>query len=540
MKIKYIDGPLIKKMILFGAQNLENNKHIVNDLNVFPVPDGDTGTNMALTIQFAAKEVSQVKSDNLSKIMDAAANGSLMGARGNSGVILSQLFRGFAKGCKDKKMLGLKDLSEALQSGTDMAYKAVMKPTEGTILTVAKETSKFAIQNAENFDSLEKFIENIIEQGNHTLSKTPDMLPVLQEAGVVDAGGKGLMCILEGAYRALFEEDIEIEQNISSIQSQNTNKENISTSDIKYAYCTEFMVLTKKMEIDNIKSHLSKMGDSLLVVGDDHRIKVHVHTNHPGKVLEYALQTGEITNIKIDNMKEQHRSQFDFDRQEDISVEEKEYAFVSVATGAGITEILQDLGVDSVIQGGQTMNPSTEDFLKEIDKLQAKYIYILPNNSNILMAANQAKEISDKNIEVVPSKTIPQGISALLAFNIEKNAIDNYKGMKEAIEEVKTAQITFAVRDTQVNGLSIKKDNIIGLYEGKIISVGQDISEVTLHLLEKVIETEDELITIFAGQGVSEEQKEVIQDKVENTFPNIDVEVHNGGQPLYYYIISVE
>lgn len=540
MKIKYIDGPLIKKMILFGAQNLENNKHIVNDLNVFPVPDGDTGTNMALTIQFAAKEVSQVKSDNLSKIMDAAANGSLMGARGNSGVILSQLFRGFAKGCKDKKMLGLKDLSEALQSGTDMAYKAVMKPTEGTILTVAKETSKFAIQNAENFDSLEKFIENIIEQGNHTLSKTPDMLPVLQEAGVVDAGGKGLMCILEGVYRALFEEDIEIEQNISSIQSQNTNKENISTSDIKYAYCTEFMVLTKKMEIDNIKSHLSKMGDSLLVVGDDHRIKVHVHTNHPGKVLEYALQTGEITNIKIDNMKEQHRSQFDFDRQEDISVEEKEYAFVSVATGAGITEILQDLGVDSVIQGGQTMNPSTEDFLKEIDKLQAKYIYILPNNSNILMAANQAKEISDKNIEVVPSKTIPQGISALLAFNIEKNAIDNYKGMKEAIEEVKTAQITFAVRDTQVNGLSIKKDNIIGLYEGEIISVGQDISEVTLHLLEKVIETEDELITIFAGQGVSEEQKEVIQDKVENTFPNIDVEVHNGGQPLYYYIISVE
>lgn len=527
-------------MILFAAQNLENNKHIVNDLNVFPVPDGDTGTNMALTIQLAAKEAFQVKSDNLFKIVDAAANGSLMGARGNSGVILSQLFRGFAQGCKDKETLNLKDLSGALQSSADMAYKAVMKPTEGTILTIAREVSKFATQNVENFNSFEKFIENIIEHGNDTLSHTPDMLTVLKEAGVVDAGGKGLMYILEGAYRAFFEEDIEIQKNIATPQVQSTHKEGISTSNIKYAYCTEFMILTKKTYIASIKSYLSQMGDSLLVVGDDHRIKVHVHTNHPGKVLEYALKNGEITNIKIDNMKEQHRSQFNIEKQEDLPIEGKKYAFISVATGTGITEILKDLGVDGVIQGGQTMNPSTEDFLKEIDKLQAEHIYILPNNSNILMAANQAKKISDKKIDVIPSKTIPQGISALLAFNMEKDAIDNYESMKDAIKEVKTAEITFAVRETQVNGLSIKKDDIIGLYEGEIISVGQDINEVTLHLLEKIIGVKDEIITIFAGQDISKEQEEILQDQAEKKFSDIDVEVYNGGQPLYYYIISIE
>lgn len=543
MKIKYIDSPLLKKMIFFAAQNLEENKEFVNNLNVFPVPDGDTGTNMALTIQFAAKEISQANVNDLSKIMDIAANGSLMGARGNSGVILSQLFRGFTKGCKNKEVLQLKDLSEALQSGTNMAYKAVMKPTEGTILTVAREISNFAVQNAEKFHSLETYIEKIIEHGNNILSQTPNMLPVLKEAGVVDAGGKGLMYILEGAYRALFEENLDLkeEKNFVSL-SQPTKKkvETISTSDIKFGYCTEFMIITQKASINSIRSYLSKIGDSLLVVGDDNRVKVHVHTNHPGKAIEYALQIGELTNIKIDNMREQHRSQFDFKEEKDVSVRERDYGFITVATGEGITEIFKDLGVDSIIQGGQTMNPSTEDFLREINRIHAKHIYILPNNSNILMAANQAKGISNKSIDILTTKTIPQGISALLAFNPENNIEENYKNMEEAIEKVKTGQVTFAVRDTEINNLKINKDDIIGLYEGKIVTAGEDMNEVALQLIEKMLEEEDGLITIFTGRDVSDKQKESMQNKVENIFPQVDIEVHQGGQPLYYYIISVE
>lgn len=547
MKIKYIDSPLLKKMIFFAAQNLEENKEFVNNLNVFPVPDGDTGTNMALTIQFAVKEISQVNVNDLSKIMDTAANGSLMGARGNSGVILSQLFRGFAKDCKDKEILRLKDLGEALQSGTNMAYKAVMKPTEGTILTVAREISNFAVQNADKFHSLETYLEKIIEHGNTILSQTPSMLPVLKEAGVVDAGGKGLMYILEGAYRALFEEhfeenlDLKEKKNFVSLSQPKKKKiETISTSDIKFGYCTEFMIITEKVSINSIRSYLSKIGDSLLVVGNDSRIKVHVHTNHPGKAIEYALQIGELTSIKIDNMREQHRSQFDFKEEKDVFAGEKDYAFITVAIGKGIVEIFKDLGVDSIIQGGQTMNPSTEDFLREIRGIHAKHIYILPNNSNILMTANQAKEISNKSIDILPTKTIPQGISALLAFNPEKDIQENYKNMEEAIKKVKTGQVTFAVRDTEINNLKINKDDIIGLYEGKIVTVGEDINKVALQLIEKMLEKEDGLITIFTGKDVSDKQMESIQNKLENTFQQVDIEIHQGGQPLYYYVISVE
>jgi len=552
LNIKNIDGPLLRKMIIFAAKNLENNKREVNDLNVFPVPDGDTGTNMALTIQFAAKEVAKLQNNSLSKIADAASSGSLMGARGNSGVILSQLFRGFAKACKNKNYLNIQDLSFALQSGSDMAYKAVMKPTEGTILTVARESAHYAVENSKDSEniSMELFLKKVIQHSKEILEQTPNMLPVLKEAGVVDAGGKGLIYILEGAYKALFEKDILIEDTelLMKADENQKSKGDISTADIKYTYCTELMILTKDSFIDKLKLYLTQIGDSLVVVGDEERIKVHVHTNNPGKVIEYALKIGEITNIKIDNMKEQHKNQLDLsynDNQyveENIKedVEEKEFAFIAVATGEGITKVFMDLGVESVIQGGQTMNPSTEDFLIKIDKLSAKYIYILPNNSNILLAANQAKQISDKNIEVLPTKTIPQGISALLAFNPEKNKNDNFKQMKNAIKEVKSGQITFAIRNTQVNNLEIKKDDIIGLYEGKIVAVGKNINEVTIKLINEMIDENDELITLFAGQDISDEEIEKIQDMLEDKFSNIDIETHYGGQPLYYYIIAVE
>ncbi|RBP41115.1 hypothetical protein DFR81_11111 [Garciella nitratireducens] len=543
MEIKYIDGPLLKKMIFFAAQNLENNKEFVNNLNVFPVPDGDTGTNMALTIQFAVKEISNINTNELSKIIDTGANGSLMGARGNSGVILSQLFRGFAKECKNKEILKLKDFAQALQSGTDMAYKAVMKPTEGTILTITREVSKFAVENVEKFQSLETFLEKIIEYGNKVLSETPNMLSVLKEAGVVDAGGKGFMYILEGAYKAFFEENFKESERFSySIinEFKKKNSKTNSSSNIKFGYCTEFMIIAKKVSTDIIKSYLSKMGDSLLVVGDDNKIKVHIHTNHPGKVIEYALQIGELINIKIDNMREQHRNQFDFKEERMRSIEEKNYGFITVATGKRIIEIFKDLGVDSIIQGGQTMNPSTEDFIKEINKIHAKHIYILPNNSNIFMAANQAKEISNKNVYIIPTKTIPQGISALLAFNPENNSIDNYKNMKDTIKKVKTGQVTFAVRDTQVNNLKINKNDIIGIYDGNIITVGKDINEVAIQLIQEMLEDDDELITIFTGEGVSKKHREFIQEKIEDHFSQLDIEIHEGGQPLYYYIISVE
>ncbi|WP_306811095.1 DAK2 domain-containing protein [Irregularibacter muris] len=543
MKIKHIDGALLKKMIIFAANNLENNKDIVNDLNVFPVPDGDTGTNMSLTIQFAAKEVSEVATNSLEKIADAASRGSLMGARGNSGVILSQLFRGFAKACKDKEVLDIHDFSMALKSGSDMAYKAVMKPTEGTILTVARESASYAMHNTKNFKTLDVFIEKIIEWANITLDKTPNMLPVLKEAGVVDAGGKGLIYIFEGAYKALFGNDLEVDIKSSPEKHDKTHapgKSHISTADIQFAYCTEFIVLSKNPSINSFKTELSQLGDSLLVVGDEERIKVHVHTNHPGKALEYALQMGEVTNIKIDNMKEQHRSQLNLETQKVENIELKDYAFIAVSAGEGIVKVFEDLGVESIIKGGQTMNPSTEDFLIELEKLQAKNIFILPNNSNIFLAADQAKQISDKSVHVLPTRTIPQGIAALLAFNPEQSVEDNYNSMEKTINEVKTGQITFAVRDTQVNGMEIHKEDIIGLLDGDIVVVGKDIEKVALQLLDKMVEEEDELVTIFTGEDVSKDQSSNLLNKIEERFQDIDIENLYGGQPLYYYIISVE
>lgn len=544
MNIKNIDGPLLRKMIIFAAKNLENNKGIVNELNVFPVPDGDTGTNMTLTIQFAAKEVAKLNSDSLTKIADAASSGSLMGARGNSGVILSQLFRGFAKACKNKEQLNIKDLSFAIQSGANMAYKAVMKPTEGTILTIAREAGQYAMKNSKEQDNItiDTFIKQVINHSKEVLEQTPEMLTVLKEAGVVDAGGMGLIYIMEGAYKAIFEEDIIVShKEIESTAGKELG--NITTADIKHTYCTEFMIMAKDASINKIKNYLSNKGDSQVVVGDENIIKVHVHTNNPGEVLEYALKIGELKNIKIDNMKEQHRNQINMETVSKIhnnKETEKDFAFIAVASGEGITKILIDLGVESIIQGGQTMNPSTEDFLSEIDKLNAKHIFILPNNSNIFLAANQAKQISNKNIDVLPTKTIPQGISALLAFNPEKNHKNNYLQMVSAIQEVKTGQVTYAIRDSKVNSIEIKKDDIIGLYEGKIVASGQDVNQVTSKLISEMLDQDDELITLFVGEGISKDNRDAMISLLEDKFPTIDIESHYGGQPLYYYIISVE
>lgn len=544
MNIKNIDGPLLRKMIIFAAKNLENNKGIVNELNVFPVPDGDTGTNMALTIQFAAKEVAKLNSDSLTKIADAASSGSLMGARGNSGVILSQLFRGFAKACKNKEQLNIKDLSFAIQSGANMAYKAVMKPTEGTILTIAREAGQYAMKNSKEQDNItiDTFIKQVINHSKEVLEQTPEMLTVLKEAGVVDAGGMGLIYIMEGAYKAIFEEDIIVShKEIESTAGKELG--NITTAYIKHTYCTEFMIMAKDASINKIKNYLSNKGDSQVVVGDENIIKVHVHTNNPGEVLEYALKIGELKNIKIDNMKEQHRNQINMETVSKIhnnKETEKDFAFIAVASGEGITKILIDLGVESIIQGGQTMNPSTEDFLSEIDKLNAKHIFILPNNSNIFLAANQAKQISNKNIDVLPTKTIPQGISALLAFNPEKNHKNNYLQMVSAIQEVKTGQVTYAIRDSKVNSIEIKKDDIIGLYEGKIVASGQDVNQVTSKLISEMLDQDDELITLFVGEGISKDNRDAMISLLEDKFPTIDIESHYGGQPLYYYIISVE
>ncbi len=545
LNIKNIDGPLLRKMIIFAANNLENNKGIVNELNVFPVPDGDTGTNMALTIQFAAKEVAKLNNDSLSKVADAASSGSLMGARGNSGVILSQLFRGFAKACKHKEQLNINDLSIAFQSGADMAYKAVMKPTEGTILTIAREAGQYAIENSKDYVNItmDTFLQQVINHCKMVLEQTPEMLPVLKDAGVVDAGGKGLIYIMEGAYKAFFEDEITIENN-EKHPSAGRETGVITGVDIKHTYCTEFMIMARDSFINEIKTYLAEKGDSQVVVGDENVIKVHVHTNNPGEVLEYALGFGELKNIKIDNMKEQHRNQLNLNTTDgveiDKNVKERDYSFIAVASGEGITKVLMDLGVESIIQGGQTMNPSTEDFLIEIDKLNAKHIFILPNNGNILLAANQAKQISKKDIEVLPTKTIPQGISALLTFNPEMDSKGNYEQMTSAIGEVKTGQVTYAIRDSKVNGIEIKKDDIIGLYEGNIVASGQNIDKVTSQLIEEMIDQDDELVTLFVGDEVSEKDGENILTILEEKFPNIDIESHQGGQPLYYYIISVE
>lgn len=506
---------------------------------MFPVPDGDTGTNMSLTMQSAVKEIKNNPVNSLEEIANLAAHGSLMGARGNSGVILSQLLRGFAKGLKGKERINTKDLAKALKMASDTAYKAVMKPVEGTILTVARESAEQALIIARKEKDMAIFLEKVILQGEETLKRTPDMLKVLKEAGVVDSGGKGLIYIYLGALeaitgKALTTEDLEI-------TGETIEHREYVEGDIEFGYCTEFIINANNADIDKLQDIIKDYGDSMLVVGSGNIIKVHVHTNHPGEVIEHGLKLGYLRDIKIDNMRLQHRSQNFGDNEENPSkIPKKKYGFITVAKGEGLTQIFKDFDIDHVIEGGQTMNPSTEDFVKAIDTIDAETIFILPNNSNIIMASNQAKEISNKEIIVIPTKSIPQGIASLMAFNLENTPKENEEQMKEAIKTVKTGQITYAVRDTSYNDISIKKGNILGIGEDEIQSVGKDVFKTSIELLNKMVTEDSEMITIFYGEDVKEKEAKKLSKDLEEIFPECDVELYYGGQPLYYYIFSIE
>lgn len=544
MKVKNVDGVMLKKAFIGAAQYLDANKEEVDALNVFPVPDGDTGTNMSLTMKSAVKQILNLEEYNAGKVAMAASDGSLMGARGNSGVILSQLFRGFANGLKDKGSVNTVDLANAFKLASDTAYKAVMKPTEGTILTVARGCAEYALKIAKEEDDVIKFMHKVIEYGNYVLNKTPEMLPVLKQAGVVDAGGKGLICVLTGAYNAITTgEEIELEFIESTIEGPIHISHDIDTADIKYGYCTEFMINTQYKDYEQFRDEIAEFGDSLLVVGGEGIIKVHIHTNNPGKVLEKALELGELNDIKIDNMRYQHNhiianeKQFD---DEKPKVSNKKYGIITVSVGEGIDAVFKDLNADYVIPGGQTMNPSTEDLLKAIENVEGENIIILPNNGNIVLAAKQAKDLSDKNVYVVPTKSIPEGISALIAFNPEIDIDENLENMKEATSYVKTAQVTYAVRDTEINDIKIKKDDIIGVTGDEILAIGNDVEQVALELLEKMVDDESSLITIFYGNGLKEEDAIKLSKKLEEKFEDFDIEVLFGGQPLYYYIFSIE
>ena len=542
---EYIKAKAFREMFVSGANNLQNSKDLVDKLNVFPVPDGDTGTNMSLTISYAMKELEKVGEDDITKIAKALSKGSLMGARGNSGVILSQIIRGIGKSVEGKDKLSTVDLAKALKGGSDTAYKAVIKPVEGTILTVIRETAEYAVKLAKRENDIEKFLGKVVREANVSLENTPNLLKNLKDAGVVDSGGKGLTLILEGFYLAIVGKAVvpataeKTELKNVSLSSADTT----STEDIKFGYCTEFILESDKIDDAGIRDIMLGYGDSLAVVGDEGVIKVHVHTNEPGNVLQEALKYGQLLTIKIENMRMQHENILEGvaeNAEYEEPVEEKEFAFISTSMGDGLASIFKDFGVDHVIEGGQTMNPSTEDFMKAIDKIHAKNIFILPNNSNIIMAANQAKELSDKNIIVIPTKNIPQAVSALVGFNPEATAEENEANMVEALSYVKSGQVTFAVRDTVMNGIEIREGNIIGIAEKEMIAAGDEVDEVAKKLVEKLVDEDSAIITLFYGEDVTEEQAEELRGELEEKFEDIDVELYYGGQPLYYYLISVE
>lgn len=552
MTIQHIDGRELKNMIISGANNLENNKVPVNALNVFPVPDGDTGTNMSLTMQSAVKEIKAAKNNEVRTVAEAAANGSLMGARGNSGVILSQIFRGFAKAVKNESKLTAKTLAAALMEGSNTAYKAIMKPTEGTILTVIRETGEYAAKVAETCSDPMELMEEAIKKANEVLQKTPEMLPVLKNAGVVDAGGKGLIYILEGMYHFLKTGSLlELNEDAAEPEVQEVPLERavFKAEDIAFGYCTEFFIKGKNIDREKFKRDIEALGDSMVVVGEEELVKVHIHTDNPGKILELALQNGELSKIKIDNMREQHREllikaedyksvQKEEEQKKDEPMEK--YGSIAVAMGEGISDIFRDLGANEIIEGGQTMNPSTEDILRSINKVNAENIFIFPNNSNIILAANQAKSLSKKNVTVAPTKTIPQGIAALMALDSEKTVEDNVKRIEKAIGSVKSGLVTYAVRDSVFDGINIEEGNILGMVEGKIKNVGKDIVEVSRNILSEMVDEDSSLISIYYGSDTAEEEAAELAEQIGEDFKHCEIELHYGGQPLYYYILSVE
>ena len=540
--IQYIEGKMLRDMFVSGANNLQNHKELVDKLNVFPVPDGDTGTNMSLTISYAMKELAKVENDSITEIGKSLSKGSLMGARGNSGVILSQIIRGFSKSIEGKEQISTEDLAKAFKNGSDTAYKAVIKPIEGTILTVVRERGEYAIKAAKKEKDLLKFLEMVIDEANKSLERTPELLKNLKEAGVVDSGGKGLVLIYEGMYEALKGNPIKAkdlnDSNVSEVKQAGTS---INTEDIKFCYCTEFILESNSISDTEIRDIMLKYGDSLAVVGDEGIIKVHVHTNDPGLVLQDALKHGQLVTIKIENMKLQHENTLVGDTDEIAqSVEEKEYGFIATSMGEGLAKIFKDFGVDYIIEGGQTMNPSTEDFMKAIDSINAKNIFIFPNNSNIIMAANQAKELSDKNIIVIPTKNTPQGFTALVNFNADASVEENEQALMESLTMVKSGQVTFAVRDTVMNDVEVKEGNIIGIAESKLMDAGDSVDEITTSLVEKLVDEDSAIITLFYGEDVTEEDANNLRDELEEKFEDLDIELYYGGQPLYYYLISVE
>lgn len=570
MATTVIDAQALKKLFLAGAANLEAKKEWINDLNVFPVPDGDTGTNMTLTIMSAAKEVNSLENPTMETLSKAISGGSLRGARGNSGVILSQLLRGFTKVIREYQEIDSIVIATAFQKAVETAYKAVMKPKEGTILTVARGMADKILELSTEISDLEELMDKVIKYGDEVLEQTPELLPVLKQAGVLDSGGQGLMQIMKGAYDALMGREINFEAVAGEGKreaSAEISAQGLEESDIKFGYCTEFIVMLEKeynaaME-NEFKSYLESIGDSIVLVSDDEIIKVHVHTNHPGLAFEKGLTFGSLTKMKVDNMREEHHEKVianaskiaaESAQKETPAVPEaatpapaeedipnKKYGFISVSAGEGLSEIFNSLGVDYIIEGGQTMNPSTEDMLNAIEKVHADNIFIFPNNSNIILAAQQAQSIvEDKNIIVVPTKTVPQGITAMIAYSEDEEPDTNLENMKAEISGVKSGSVTYAVRDTEIDDKEIKQGDIMGIGDKTILSVGNDINSVTEDMVSQLVDGDSELISIYYGSEVTQEDAEALAGALAGAYPEVDVEINYGGQPIYYYILSVE
>nr|WP_305149468.1 DAK2 domain-containing protein [Enterocloster bolteae] len=565
---------MLKNAFLAGAKGLEAKKDWINELNVFPVPDGDTGTNMTLTIMAAAKEVAELENPTMDQLAKAISSGSLRGARGNSGVILSQLLRGFTKEIKAVEEIDTTILANAMVRGTETAYKAVMKPKEGTILTVAKAMADKGLEMASQTDDIEEFVKQVIEYGDYVLSQTPEMLPVLKQAGVVDSGGQGLMQVVKGAVDGLLGKTVDFSLDTvpdsgnrpaaGEKAARGAARTDIDTADIKFGYCTEFIINLEKVYTDKdeteLKSYLESIGDSLVVVSDDEIVKVHVHTNHPGLAFEKALAFGSLSRMKIDNMREEHqerviqdserlareqaaREQEDKDKAtgEEAPSERREYGFIAVSSGEGLSDIFRGIGADCLIEGGQTMNPSTEDMLKAIERVNAENIFILPNNKNIIMAAQQARDLTeDKNIIVIPSRTVPQGITALVNFMPDLGPEENTQTMTEEMGNVRTAQITYAVRTTNIDGIDIEEGDIMALGDHGMLAVGKSVDGVALDAMKEMLDEECELVTIYYGADVSEHEAKVLEKQAQEQYPDKEIELQYGGQPIYYYLISAE
>ncbi|MGG0049818.1 DAK2 domain-containing protein [Bacillus atrophaeus] len=557
MSKRKLDGRAFAEMILSGSQNLSQNAGVVDALNVFPVPDGDTGTNMNLSMTSGAREVEHLETSDIGKVGIALSKGLLMGARGNSGVILSQLFRGFSKSIEQKKEINANEFAAALQAGVDMAYKAVMKPVEGTILTVAKDAAKEAVAAAQKETDIIKLMEAVTEEAEASLNRTPDLLPVLKEVGVVDSGGKGLLCVYEGFLASLKGETVSAKTALPSLddmvsaEHHKSAQSMMSTEDIEYGFCTEVMVRLdqdkREFNEETFRNDLSRFGDSLLVIADDTLAKVHVHAEEPGNVLNYAQNYGELIKIKIENMREQHTSIISQDLMPADSgapvapsTKKQPYGVVTVAMGEGISELFKSIGASSVIEGGQTMNPSTEDIAEAVKSVNAEVVFILPNNSNIIMAANQAASVLEQQVFVIPSKTVPQGMSALLAFNPQQEPEVNEANMLDAIQQVKSGQVTYSVRDTHIDGHDIKKGDFMGILNGTIIGSAEDQLAAAKMLLSEMIGEEDEIVTVLYGEDASAEEAAQLEEFLGDKFEDVEVEIHNGKQPLYSYIFAVE